>query len=180
MFIDPQRSWLAASPDGIVMDAQTGQRLLCLEVKCPYKHRDRRVEEACRIDAAFCLQTLEPDGRRPGEVRNLYRPPSSLPRCVLPQLISDISWCLSQAPAYCLKKTHSYYTQIQCQLAVTGLQQADLVVFTRQETAIVPVTFDAQFWEETVSKLAVFHTGAVLPHLRKKMMDEAATLEREM
>lgn len=71
MFIDARRPWLAASPDGIVMDRQTGQRLLCLEVKCPYKHRRRRVEDACRVDAAFCLETLEPDGRHSGEVKNL-------------------------------------------------------------------------------------------------------------
>uniref|UniRef100_UPI003AAFED08 uncharacterized protein n=1 Tax=Centroberyx gerrardi TaxID=166262 RepID=UPI003AAFED08 len=56
LFIDAQRSWLAASPDGIVTDSRTGQWLLCLEVKCPYKHRERSVEEACRDDRAFCLE----------------------------------------------------------------------------------------------------------------------------
>ncbi|XP_070685635.1 uncharacterized protein [Pempheris klunzingeri] len=145
LFIDARRSWLAASPDGIVMDRRTGQWLLCLEVKCPYKHRQRRVEDACRDDPAFCLDMEDGDGRQPGE-----------------------------APVYHLKKSHSYFTQIQCQLAVTGLQQADLVVFTLKETAIVPVTFDADLWEETASKLEVFYRAAVLPLVREKTQPDAA------
>lgn len=142
LFIDSQRPWLAASPDGIVRDSWTGQRLLCLEVKCPYKHRNRRVEEACRDDPAFCLQIRDGDG----------------------------------PPRYCLKTSHSYFTQIQVQLAVTGLQQADLVVFTLKETAVVPVSFDAELWEETASKLELFYRDAVLPHLRQKMQQDAAAI----
>lgn len=68
LFIDPQRDWLAASPDGIVTDEQTGQRLLCLEVKCPYKHRHKRVEDACREDPAFCLEIRDQDGETSEEV----------------------------------------------------------------------------------------------------------------
>lgn len=69
LFIDAQRHWLAASPDGIVIDRHTGQRLLCLEVKCPYKHRHRKVEEACREDPSFCLKILEQDGEKPVQVK---------------------------------------------------------------------------------------------------------------
>lgn len=75
---------------------------------------------------------------------------------------------------YRLKTSHSYYTQIQCQLAVTGLREADLVVFTLKETAVVLVTFDPELWEETVSKLEVFYRDAVLPHVRQKMQQRAA------
>ncbi|XP_053177503.1 uncharacterized protein LOC128360963 [Scomber japonicus] len=133
LFIDARRSWLAASPDGIVTDSRTGEWLLCLEVKCPYKHRHRRVEDACKDDPAFCLELRDEDG-----------------------------------PLYRLKTSHSYFTQIQCQLAVTGLRRADLAVFTLKEIAIVPVTFDPNLWEETVSKLETFYRDAVLPRLREK------------
>ncbi|XP_041655490.1 uncharacterized protein LOC121517624 [Cheilinus undulatus] len=143
LFIHPQRAWLAASPDGIVTDSQTGRWLFCLEVKCPYKHRDRRVEDACREDPAFCLEIQDERGRQP-----------------------------DGPPTYHLKESHSYFTQIQCQLAVTGLKQADLVVFTRKETAIIPVKFDSDLWEETLSKLEVFYRDAVLPHLREKKQQE--------
>ncbi|CAJ1066382.1 uncharacterized protein LOC117809835 [Xyrichtys novacula] len=151
LFIDSQRSWLAATPDGIVMDSLTGQWLICLEVKCPYKHRNSRVEDACREDKAFCLEIQDED--RVGQ-----KPVGS--------------------PVYCLKKSHSYYTQIQCQLAVTGLQQADLVVYTLKETAIVPVTFDPDLWEETVSKLEVFYRKAFLPLLREKTQKRPAVAVR--
>ncbi|XP_005947901.1 uncharacterized protein LOC102310123 [Haplochromis burtoni] len=145
LFVDPRRPWLAASPDGIVTDRRSGQWLLCLEVKCPYKHRHRRVEDACREDPAFCLQLNEEATRERGGI-----------------------------PVYRLKTSHSYYTQIQCQLAVTGLREADLVVFTLKETAVVMVTFDPELWEETVSKLEVFYRDAVLPHVRQKMQQRAA------
>lgn len=70
LFIDAQRPWLAASPDGVVTD---GANEWLLEVKCPYKHRDKRVRDACREDKNFCLRE-EPDG-----VRTFVLYPSSPP-----------------------------------------------------------------------------------------------------
>lgn len=55
LFIHPEKTWLAASPDGIIKDAATGKDLGLLEVKCPYKHRNRTVREACK-DKDFCLE----------------------------------------------------------------------------------------------------------------------------
>ncbi|XP_034021212.1 uncharacterized protein LOC117505777 isoform X2 [Thalassophryne amazonica] len=149
LFIDPERPWLVGSPDGIVTDTQTGQRLLCLEVKCPHKHKDRTVEDACREDPHFCLSLQDNEGQEP-----------------------------RAAPVYCLKTSHPYYTQIQCQLAVTGLRQADLVVFTLKETAIVPVTFDPVLWEQTVSKLEKFYEKAILPHVKRERQEDAAAAVR--
>ncbi|XP_051482904.1 uncharacterized protein LOC127387988 [Apus apus] len=129
LFIHPEKNWIAASPDGIIKEAATGKALGLLEVKCPYKHRNRTVREACK-DKDFCL---EMDG-----------------------------------DSYSLKKNHAYFTQVQCQLAATGLQQADLVVHTTKETAVVPVEFDAKFWGQTEPKLEKFYTEAVIPHLEGK------------
>ena len=141
LFIDSQRPWLAASPDGIVQELD-GKRLLCLEVKCPYKHRQNTVAQACKEDKTFCLEIQEGMG-------------------------------------YCLKPKHSYYTQIQCQMAVTGLHQADLVVFTLEETAIVPVAYDPVFWETTVAKLELFYKDGVLPYAREKGLDIPAVKPEE-
>ncbi|XP_078060460.1 uncharacterized protein LOC144486270 [Mustelus asterias] len=55
LFIDPEKDWLAASPDGIVVDKTMGDTVGLVEVKCPYKHRDHTVREACG-DRNFCLQ----------------------------------------------------------------------------------------------------------------------------
>lgn len=129
LFIHPEKSWLAASPDGIVHDGSTGKPLKLLEVKCPYKHRDRAMKDACK-DASFCLEKA--------------------------------------GDAYALKKDHAYYSQVQCQLAVTGLSKADFVVHTKEETAIAPVEFDAEFWKTTEPKLEKFYKEAVIPHLERK------------
>ena len=124
LFIDPLHAWLTATPDGIVEDEQTGERLLCL-VKCPYKHRENTLRVAC-LDKDFCLEL--------------------------------------QGQKYRLKTKHRYYTQVHCQMAVTGIHMADLEVFTLHEAVFVPVTFDPQFWKDTVAKLEIFYRG-ILPRL---------------
>ncbi|XP_017930339.1 uncharacterized protein LOC108640094 [Manacus vitellinus] len=55
LFIHPDKKWLAASPDGVIKEETTGKDLGLLEVKCPYKHRNRTVREACK-DKDFCLE----------------------------------------------------------------------------------------------------------------------------
>ncbi|KAM4772532.1 uncharacterized protein WCC33_004236 [Rhinophrynus dorsalis] len=55
LFIHPTKNWLAASPDGLVKDDHTGEILNILEVKCPYKHREQTISEAC-TDRNFCLR----------------------------------------------------------------------------------------------------------------------------
>lgn len=134
LFIDAERPWLAASPDGIVTDGRTGQWLRCLEVKCPFKHRASSVEAAARDDHRFCLEIIDQDG--------------------MPQLA--------------LKRTHPYFTQVQCQLAVTGLKMADFVVFTQRDLAVVSVPFDPDFWDQTLGKLERFYRDAIVPVLRRK------------
>ncbi|XP_029442341.1 uncharacterized protein LOC115082225 [Rhinatrema bivittatum] len=129
LFVHPEKSWLAASPDGIVRDGSTGKPAKLLEVKCPYKHRDHTVKDACK-DKTFCLEEA--------------------------------------GDAYALKKDHAYYSQVQCQLAATGLTKADFVVHTKKETVITPVEFDAKFWEKTEPKLEKFYTEAVIPYLERK------------
>ncbi|XP_044146293.1 uncharacterized protein LOC122934704 [Bufo gargarizans] len=126
LFIHPTKNWLAASPDGVVKDRQTGETLNILEVKCPYKHREHTVREACK-DNDFCL-TLNGD-------------------------------------SYTLKPRHTYYTQVQTQMAVTGIRNVDFVVHTKKETVVVPVKFDLEFWKTTEPKLERFYTEAVLPNV---------------
>ncbi|KAM8953072.1 uncharacterized protein RCH25_043846 [Pelodytes ibericus] len=124
LFIQAEKNWLAASPDGIVRDVRTGENLCVLEVKCPYKHREHNIRESC-ADRQFCLKM---DG-----------------------------------DTYQLKTDHPYYTQVQCQLAVTKMVCADFVVYTNKEVAIVPVRFDPKFWKETEVKLERFYFDAVIP-----------------
>ncbi|XP_028329235.1 uncharacterized protein LOC114479654 [Gouania willdenowi] len=122
LYDDPKWPWLCAKTDGMVMD-DSGNFLCCLEVKCPYKHRHKRVVDACREDRRFCLEILDPD---------------------------------TQPPKYQLKKSHEYFTQVQAQMALTGIHEVDFVVYTLKDMAITNVKFDSEHWEETVAKLQTF------------------------
>ncbi|XP_072110562.1 uncharacterized protein [Mobula birostris] len=126
LFIDPAKNWLAASPDGLVVDKATRDVVGLLEVKCPYKHRHHSINKACE-DKDFCLENKDK-----------------------------------------LKKNHPYFTQVQCQMAVTGISKADFVVYTEKDIAVVPVEFDGEFWKETLEKLEDFYTRAVLPEIQQE------------
>jgi len=48
--------WLAASPDGIVIDfsgASDGKR--CLKIKCPFVCEKKTISDACRNISGFCV-----------------------------------------------------------------------------------------------------------------------------
>ncbi|XP_078521775.1 uncharacterized protein LOC144791018 [Lissotriton helveticus] len=126
IFIHPKKTWLAATPDGVVTNSSTGKPIGLLEVKCPYKHKDHTIREACKDDN-FCLT---PAGG-----------------------------------SYTLKKDHPYYTQVQTQMATSGVKKTDFVVYTEKETTYAPVKFDAKFWKATEPKLEKFYNDAVVPHL---------------
>ena len=50
--IDP---WLSASPDGIIYDPINPERIGIVEIKRPYKMREKTFAEACQM-ATFCLE----------------------------------------------------------------------------------------------------------------------------
>ncbi|KAJ1198498.1 hypothetical protein NDU88_002339 [Pleurodeles waltl] len=129
IFIHPKKTWLAASPDGIVKNNSTGKPIGLLEVKCPYKHKDQTIREACKDDK-FCLT---PAGN-----------------------------------SNTLKKDHPYYTQVQTLMAATGVKKTDFVVYTKKETTIAPVKFDAKFWKATEPKLETFYNDVIVPHEENK------------
>ena len=56
-----------------------------------------------------------------------------------------------------LKRTHDYYYQITGQLALTGAQFCDFVVWTEVDMFIERVHFDAELWDDMKSKLAHFY-----------------------
>lgn len=52
-----------------------------------------------------------------------------------------------------LKHEHSYYFQVQCQLALTGAAFNDFVVYTHRSLFIERFAFDEQFWTNAVRKV---------------------------
>ena len=65
-----------------------------------------------------------------------------------------------------VRKTHSTYYQIQCQLALTGAQFCDLVVYTFQSLAVVRVKYDEQFWLSVVNKVGEVYFKYILSKLK--------------
>lgn len=64
-----------------------------------------------------------------------------------------------------VRKDHSTYTQIQCQLALTGAQYCDLVVYTFRSIGVVRVKFDSQFWGTVVNDVGNKYFNFILPKL---------------
>lgn len=54
LFIDKTYSFLAASPDGIVICNHCCPSVGLVEIKCPFTHRNCTLKEACENKAFFC------------------------------------------------------------------------------------------------------------------------------
>ncbi|XP_077523335.1 uncharacterized protein LOC144134251 [Amblyomma americanum] len=65
-----------------------------------------------------------------------------------------------------LKHNHAYYTQIQAQMALTGLCQAYFVVFTSSSLTKEIISFDETFWAATKLKAANFFFTHIFPELQ--------------
>lgn len=63
-----------------------------------------------------------------------------------------------------LKDSHAYYAQVQGQLAITGGQFCDFVVYTTKDLFIQRIIFDEQFWvNELLPKLTDFYDNCFAP-----------------
>ncbi|KAK7499783.1 hypothetical protein BaRGS_00008874 [Batillaria attramentaria] len=58
LIVNPDFPFVGASPDGIVSCACCGARSVCLEIKCPFKHKSVTIREACS-DKHFCLEVID-------------------------------------------------------------------------------------------------------------------------
>ena len=64
-----------------------------------------------------------------------------------------------------LKKTHTYYTQVQIQMYVTGLQLAHLFVYSSKDYKLVSIPFDEAFLKATIPHLEQLYFKECLPTL---------------
>ena len=67
-----------------------------------------------------------------------------------------------------LNKRHSYYDQIQMQLALTTQTCCDFVVYTSKCLVIDRIRFDKDYWEELVPKMLNFYFTHILDQLIEK------------
>ena len=64
-----------------------------------------------------------------------------------------------------VRKTHKAYYQIQCQLALTGSEFCDLIVYTFQSVSIVRITFNSHFWKNVTDVVGPRYFQYILPKL---------------
>ena len=64
-----------------------------------------------------------------------------------------------------LRETHRAYYQIQCQLALTGSEFCDLVVYTFKSLAIVRIIFNERFWRNVIDEIGPKYFKYILPKL---------------
>ena len=66
---------------------------------------------------------------------------------------------------YKLKVETTWYYQAQGQMALTGIKNTDLVIYTNKGILIVPVEFDPVFWLHMLKKLQCFFVQHLAPEL---------------
>ena len=65
-----------------------------------------------------------------------------------------------------LKKNHSYYAQVQGQMAVGQRPWCDFVVYTTKQISVQRIGFDESFWKDALlPKLSAFYDNCVCPEI---------------
>lgn len=64
-----------------------------------------------------------------------------------------------------LKDKHSYYYQVQGQMALTGYEWCDFVVWTLRGISVQRIHFDKTLWEMMCTKLISFYRNVIIPEI---------------
>ena len=64
-----------------------------------------------------------------------------------------------------LRTTHKYYTQVQYQMAATGLKSSYFFVWSPHGCLIDRVEYDPKFWVSLQQKLVQFYSSYIVPYL---------------
>ncbi|XP_050392696.2 uncharacterized protein LOC126811178 [Patella vulgata] len=77
-----------------------------------------------------------------------------------------------------LNTNHKYYTQVQLYMAVTNITTTDFVIWSPNQTEIITVLFDMNFWKNAIEKIGHFYEFFVSPALLS-LNHHAANQQRE-
>jgi len=81
--------------------------------------------------------------------------PSKHRKSKIAEACVDSSFCLACVnDGFQLKRTHNYYYQVTGQLALTGAQFCDFVVWTEVDLHIERIHLDRELWEDMLIKEA--------------------------
>ena len=87
LVVSLENPWLAASPDGTVLDPNTGMGLV--EYKNPFTHKDYAIGEACS-NRGFCLEKQEKAGQ---VIYSLKRPHNYYYQVQCQMYCCNVEWC---------------------------------------------------------------------------------------
>ena len=70
-----------------------------------------------------------------------------------------------EAGKFALRRSHTYFYQVQGALGITGRKWCDFTVWTPKGIAIERISFEQAFWDTMRTKLEAFFDNALLPEL---------------
>lgn len=92
--------------------------------------------------------------------------PYSLCKSTIPEGVKDPNFCLEEIDGCLrLKRQHSYFFQVQTQMAVCGVSYCDFVVWSPMSLHIERVEKDDAFFQSLVPAALDFFTRVILPEL---------------
>lgn len=72
-----------------------------------------------------------------------------------------------------LKKTHSYYCQVQGVMEIVGTDKCDFIVYTTKDFFVTTVYRDQEFIDDMMDKLKMFYFRFLLPNLCRRVKYDA-------
>ena len=93
------------------------------------------------------------------EIKGLFSKRNLLPA------VAAADKLIKTSNGYKLKVETTWYHQAQGQMALTGIKNTDLVIYTNKGILIVPVEFDPVFWLHMLKKLQCFFVQHLAPEL---------------
>ena len=131
---------------------------------CSYAHKTQMAVRECGIflSSSFPYLATSPDGIISLDDASFglveVKSPFKHPKSTIEEACDDASFCLANTDSkVILKRTHDYYYQVSGQLALTGAQFCDSVVWTEIDVHIERISLDAVLWDDMKSKLAHFY-----------------------
>jgi hypothetical protein len=110
----------------------------------------------------------DPDAAMPNGLAEYKNPYTARDFTILEACEKLASFCLEKqgdGNTYKLKKRHSYYYQVQCQLFCDGREWCDFVVNTEKDICVDRIYFNQAWWDDQLPKLHTFYFKCLLPEL---------------
>ena len=87
-----------------------------------------------------------------------------------------LNWLKYENQQVTISREHSYFYQIQAQLAICEKKYCDLVVWSDKSLIVKRIFPDPVFWEKVLNKANTFHKQIIMPELVAKFFTRCKLL----